>query len=158
VIPTAVAIVYRQELQDHGNRHTDNSRRQDLQDLPSGELAERIGPVACPVGRVEHIAQVAGRGACEQSYQGMLRLRRVAAASGLNANRSQREARTAFFAMAAGLVSSRPLLMSNCAPDRLRRLSVDADKCPSHVFRVTEPDRLRDAFDRFDSRLYPASG
>jgi hypothetical protein len=61
VIPTAVAIVYRQELQDHGNRHTDNSRRQDLQDLPSGELAERIGPVACPVGRVEHIAQVAGR-------------------------------------------------------------------------------------------------
>jgi hypothetical protein len=82
----------------------------------------------------------------------------LAAASGLNANRSQREARTAFFAMAAGLVSSRPLLMSNCAPDRLRRLSVDADKCPSHVFRVTEPDRLRDAFDRFDSRLYPASG
>jgi hypothetical protein len=64
----------------------------------------------------------------------------------------------AFFAMAAGLVSSRPLLMSNCAPDRLRRLSVDADKCPSHVFRVTEPDRLRDAFDGFDSRLYPASG
>lgn len=54
--------------------------------------------------------------------------------------------------------SSWPLLMSNCAPDRLRRLSVDADKCPSHVFRVTEPDRLRDAFDRFDSRLYPASG
>ena len=63
-----------------------------------------------------------------------------------------------FLQMAAGLVSSRPLLMSNCAPDRLRRLSVDADKCPSHVFRVTEPDRLRDAFDRFHSRLYPASG
>src|ERR1700751_5123846 len=51
-----------------------------------------------------------------------------------------------------------PLLMSHCAPDRLRGLSVDADKCPSHVFRVTEPARLRDAFDRFDSRLYPASG
>jgi hypothetical protein len=41
----------------------DISRRQDLQGLPSGELAERIGPVARPVGRVEHIAQVAGRGA-----------------------------------------------------------------------------------------------
>src|SRR4029077_14251451 len=27
-----------------------------------------------------------------------------------------------------------PLLTSNCAPDRLRRLSVDADECPSHVF------------------------
>jgi hypothetical protein len=84
--------------------------------------------------------------------------RHSASETRVNANRSQREARTAFFAMAAGLVPSRPLLMSNCAPDRLRRLSVDADKCPSHVFRVTEPDRLRDAFDRFDSRLYPASG
>src|ERR1700758_5759131 len=60
--------------------------------------------------------------------------------------------------MAAGLVSSRPLLTSNCAPDRLRRLSVDADECPSHIFRVTEADRLRDAFDRFGSRLYAATG
>jgi hypothetical protein len=51
-----------------------------------------------------------------------------------------------------------PLLTSNCAPDRLRRLSVDADECPSHVFRATEADRLRDAFDRFGSRLYAASG
>ena len=51
-----------------------------------------------------------------------------------------------------------PLLTSNCAPDRLRRLSVDTDERPSHVFRVTEADRLRDAFDRFGSRLYAASG
>jgi hypothetical protein len=51
-----------------------------------------------------------------------------------------------------------PLLTSNCAPDRLRRLSVDTDECPSHVFRLTEADRLRDAFDRFGSRLYAASG
>ena len=50
------------------------------------------------------------------------------------------------------------VLASNCAPDRLRRLSVDADECPPHVFRVTEADRLRDAFDRFGSRLYAASG
>jgi len=28
----------------------------------------------------------------------------------------------------------------------------------SHVFRVTEADRVRDAFDRFGSRLYAASG
>src|SRR5438067_11285750 len=50
------------------------------------------------------------------------------------------------------------LLTSNCAPDRLRRLSVDADECPPHVFGVTEADRVRDAFDRFGSRLYAASG
>src|SRR6202022_2749698 len=50
----------------------------------------------------------------------------------------------------------RALLTSNCAPDRLRRLSVDADECPPHVFGVTEADRLRDAFDRFGSRLYAA--
>jgi len=37
-------------------------------------------------------------------------------------------------------------------------VSVDADECPSHVFRVTEADRLRDAFDRLGSRLYAASG
>jgi hypothetical protein len=37
-------------------------------------------------------------------------------------------------------------------------LSVDADECPSHVFGVTEADRVRDAFDRFGSRLYAASG
>jgi len=60
--------------------------------------------------------------------------------------------------MAAEPVSSRPLLMSNGAPDRLRRLSVDADEGSSHVFRVTEADRLRDAFDGFDRRLDPASG
>src|SRR4051812_32188340 len=48
--------------------------------------------------------------------------------------------------------------MSNCAPDRLRWLSVDADECPSHVFRVTEADRLRDVFDRFGSRLDAATG
>src|SRR5438093_2214859 len=52
----------------------------------------------------------------------------------------------------------RALLTSNCAPDRLRRLSVDADECSSHVFRVTEADRFRDAFDRFGSRFYAASG
>src|SRR6266446_3869604 len=52
----------------------------------------------------------------------------------------------------------RALLTSNCAPDRLRRLSVDADECPPHVFGVTEADRVRDAFDRFGSRLYAASG
>jgi hypothetical protein len=40
----------------------------------------------------------------------------------------------------------------------LRRLSVDADECPPHVFGVTEADRVRDAFDRFGSRLYAASG
>jgi hypothetical protein len=40
----------------------------------------------------------------------------------------------------------------------LRRLSVDADECSSHVFRVTEADRFRDAFDRFGSRFYAASG
>src|SRR2546430_7193297 len=50
------------------------------------------------------------------------------------------------------------LLTSNCTPDRLRRLSVDADECSSHVFRVTEADRFRDAFDRFGSRFYAASG
>jgi len=38
------------------------------------------------------------------------------------------------------------------------RLSVDADECPPHVFGVTEADRVRDAFDRFSSRLYAASG
>src|SRR6266850_906643 len=52
----------------------------------------------------------------------------------------------------------RALLTSNCASDRLRRLSVDADECPPHVFGVTEADRVRDAFDRFGSRLYAASG
>src|SRR4029077_8335423 len=52
----------------------------------------------------------------------------------------------------------RALLTSNCAPDRLRRLPVDADECPPHVFGVTEADRARDAFDRFGSRLYAASG
>jgi hypothetical protein len=46
---------------------------------------------------------------------------------------------------------------SNCTPDGLRRLSVDTDKGPSHVFRVAEAGCLRDAFDRFDSRLYAAS-
>src|SRR5204862_1455383 len=50
------------------------------------------------------------------------------------------------------------LLTFNCAPDRLGWLSVDADECSSHVFGVTEADRLRDAFDRFGSRLYAASG
>ena len=40
----------------------------------------------------------------------------------------------------------------------MRRLSVDTDKCPSHVFRVTEADCLCDTFDRFGSRLYAASG
>jgi hypothetical protein len=35
------------------------------------------------------------------------------------------------------------VLNSNCAPDRLRWLSVDADECPPHVFRVTKADRLR---------------
>src|SRR6266850_7255173 len=50
------------------------------------------------------------------------------------------------------------LLTFNCAPDRLGWLSVDADECPPHVFGVTEADRLRDAFDRFGSRLYAASG
>ena len=40
----------------------------------------------------------------------------------------------------------------------MRRLSVDADECPPHVFGVTEADRVRDAFDRFGSRLYAASG
>src|SRR5213594_421085 len=51
----------------------------------------------------------------------------------------------------------RALLTFNCAPDRLGWLSVDADECPPHVFGVTEADRLRDAFDRFGSRLYAAS-
>src|ERR1700730_18851867 len=50
------------------------------------------------------------------------------------------------------------LLTFNCAPDRLRRLSVDADECPPHVFGVTEADCVRDVFDRFGSRLYAASG
>ena len=50
------------------------------------------------------------------------------------------------------------VLISNCAPDRLRWLSVDANECPPHVFRVTEADRLRDAFDRFGGRLYATSG
>jgi hypothetical protein len=40
----------------------------------------------------------------------------------------------------------------------LRRLSVDADECPSHVFRATKADRLCDPFDRLGSRLYAASG
>src|SRR3989442_13693819 len=52
----------------------------------------------------------------------------------------------------------RALLTSNCAPDRLRRLSVDADECPPHVFGVTEADRLPAAFDRFGSRLHVAPG
>src|SRR6266478_6774407 len=52
----------------------------------------------------------------------------------------------------------RAFLTSNCAPDRLRRLSVNADECPPHVFGVTEADRLRDAFDRFGSRFYAAAG
>jgi hypothetical protein len=38
----------------------------------------------------------------------------------------------------------------------LRRLSVDTDKCSSHVFRVTKADRLRDALDRFGRRFYAA--
>src|SRR5207245_11610711 len=50
------------------------------------------------------------------------------------------------------------LLAFNRAPDRLGWLSVDAEQCPPHVFGVTEADRLRDAFDRFGSRLYAASG
>src|SRR5882762_3432615 len=50
------------------------------------------------------------------------------------------------------------LLTFNCAPDRLGWLSVDADERPPHVFGVTEADGLRDAFDRFGSRLYAASG
>jgi hypothetical protein len=35
-----------------------------------------------------------------------------------------------------------PFLISSCAPDRLRRLSVEADEGPSHVFCVAESDRL----------------
>ena len=54
--------------------------------------------------------------------------------------------------------SVRPVRRFYRAPDRLRRLSVNSDKCPSHVFRVTEANRLRNAFDRFCSRLYAASG
>src|SRR5260221_2625638 len=50
-----------------------------------------------------------------------------------------------------------PLLSSNCAPDRLRRLAVDADERPPHVFCVTEADHFRDEFDRFGSHLYAAS-
>jgi hypothetical protein len=50
------------------------------------------------------------------------------------------------------------VLASNCTPDRLRRLSVDADERPPHVLRVTEADCLRDAFDRFGGRLYASSG
>jgi len=34
---------------------------------------------------------------------------------------------------------------------------VDPDKRPSHLFRTTKTDRLCDAFDRFDRRLYAAS-
>jgi hypothetical protein len=37
-------------------------------------------------------------------------------------------------------------------------MSVDADECPSHVFRAAEADGLRDSFDRFGSRLNAASG
>jgi len=37
-------------------------------------------------------------------------------------------------------------------------LSVDTDEYPSHIFRLTEADRLRDAFDRFGARLYAVSG
>lgn len=44
-------------------------------------------------------------------------------------------------------------LASNRAPNRLRGLSVNADECPSHVFRITEANRLRDAFDRFTGCL-----
>jgi hypothetical protein len=54
--------------------------------------------------------------------------------------------------------SVRPVRRFYRAPDRLRRLSVNSDKCPSHVFRVTEANRFRNAFDRFGSRLYAASG
>src|SRR5258705_1933364 len=50
------------------------------------------------------------------------------------------------------------MLASNGASDRLRRLSVEANECPPHIFRVTEADRLRDAFDRFGGRLYATSG
>src|SRR5207245_4517640 len=50
------------------------------------------------------------------------------------------------------------ILTYNSVPDRLCGLSADADKCSPHVFGVTEADRLRDAFDRFGSRLYAASG
>jgi hypothetical protein len=50
------------------------------------------------------------------------------------------------------------VLISNGASDRLRRLSVNADECPPHVLRVTEADRLRDAFDRFGGRFYATSG
>ncbi len=46
------------------------------------------------------------------------------------------------------------VLASNCAPDRLRRLSVDADERPPHVLRVAEANRLGDAFDRFGGRFY----
>jgi hypothetical protein len=37
-------------------------------------------------------------------------------------------------------------------------LSVDADECPSHVFRVTEADRLRDACDGFVTQLPKPNG
>src|SRR6266849_3372909 len=50
------------------------------------------------------------------------------------------------------------VLASNCAPDRLRRLSVDADERPPHVLRVAEANRLGDAFDRFGGRFYATSG
>ena len=50
------------------------------------------------------------------------------------------------------------VLISNGASDRLRRLSVNADECAPHVLRVTEADRLRDAFDRFGRRFYATSG
>src|SRR5437899_8218668 len=50
------------------------------------------------------------------------------------------------------------VLASNCAPDRLRRLSVDADERPPHVLRVAEANRLGDAFDGLGGRFYAASG
>jgi hypothetical protein len=45
------------------------------------------------------------------------------------------------------------VLTSDSAPDRLRRLPVDANERPSHVLRVTKADRLRYTFDRFGGRL-----
>src|SRR5258708_13040584 len=51
-----------------------------------------------------------------------------------------------------------PVLTSSCASDRLRRLSVEADKGPSHVFCGAESPRLGDAFDGFAPRLDPPAG
>jgi len=49
-----------------------------------------------------------------------------------------KQARWAPRRRAIGKDAQTPALTSNCASDRLRRLSVDADECPSHVFRITE--------------------